>query len=145
MRTAVLAKILYGVFGALYLTAGATVLLFRTGLLPETVKNIILDVARDDLNAVHLSQEFGTFLIFVGLITFWFMRHYEQSLLFHWAMTATWGLFAFVHWYDVRHELESAVGPMINTIPFLLFLSIGLLTTNRKPGRSGDEKKVAAP
>jgi len=29
-----------------------------------------------------------------GLVTLWFVLHYDQSRMFHWAMTLFWGLFA---------------------------------------------------
>src|SRR5262249_23026083 len=121
-----------GLFGTLYLAAGATVLLFRTGLLPDPVKQIIIDSTQGDLNSVHIVQELGSALIFIGLITFWFIWQYEQSNWFHWAMTTFWGLFALVHWFDVRGPFPSVAGPLINTIPYLLFTSIGLLTIRRQ-------------
>jgi hypothetical protein len=127
MITKVLARSLYGLFGVLYLVAGGTVLLFKTGLLPDAVRGEILHIAQDNLNGVHLMQEFGSLLIFVGLITLWFTWHYKESRLFHWAMTAFWGLLALIHWFDVRGPVESAVGPAINTIPFALFFVVGLL------------------
>jgi hypothetical protein len=121
---------MYTLFGTLYLVAGIAVLLFRTGFLPEAVKNVILDTAQGDMNSVHITQEFGSVLVFVGLITFWFVRRYEQNLFFHWAMTAFWGLFALIHWFDVRGgPVRVDSGVLINTIPFILFLSIGLLRT----------------
>jgi hypothetical protein len=72
-------------------------------------------------------QEFGSLLVFAGLITFWFIRHYEHSRTFHWAMTAFWGLLALIHWIDVRGSWQSVVGPAINTIPLVLFVAVGLL------------------
>jgi hypothetical protein len=139
MVTRVLARSLYGLFGALYLVAGMSVLLLRTGLLPAPVRDLIMDIGQDTPNTLHIMQEFGTALIFVGLITFWFLRHYEQSRPFHWAMTAFWALFALVHWFDVRGPFRSAVGPAINTIPFALFLLVGLLreTSERKTKPGG--------
>jgi hypothetical protein len=132
MSRAILAKALYILFGALYLTAGAAALLFRTGLLPAFAKDILLDVAQGNLNAVHISQELGSLLVFAGLITFWFARHYQQSLFFHWAMTTFWALFALIHWFDVRGPIRFDTGVLINAIPFILFLLVGLVTTNRK-------------
>jgi hypothetical protein len=82
-RNGMLAKSLYVLFGVLYLGAGTTVLLFRTGLLPPAVKSTLLDAARGDLNGVYLAQEFGSLLVFAGLITLWFARHIQQSLFFH--------------------------------------------------------------
>ena len=120
-------KSLYGLVGTVFLLAGATILLFRTGLLPGSVSNLISDIAHHDANALHLLQEFSALLVFVGLITFWFIRHYEQSRAFHWAMTGFWGLIALVHWFDVREPVGSVVGLVVNTIPFALFFLVGLL------------------
>jgi|SRR6516162_4697733 hypothetical protein len=133
MRSGTLARSLYVLFGALYLVAGSTALLFRTNLLPAAAKNALLEAARGDLNAVHISQEFGSLLIFAGLITLWFARHYEQSLFFHWAMTTFWALFALIHWFDVRGPVRLDAGVLINALPFILFLAVGLVTRNRKP------------
>lgn len=52
--------------------------------------------------ALFLVAGFGALLVFVGLITLWFARHYESSRPFHWAMTASWALHALAHWFDVR-------------------------------------------
>jgi hypothetical protein len=132
MISRILAKALYLLFGVLYLAAGVTVLLFRTGLLPAWAKNAILESANGDLNAVHISQEFGSLLVFAGLITVWFTRHYEQSLYFHWAMTTFWALFALIHLFDVRGDIRFDIGVLTNAIPFVLFLTVGLLTGNRQ-------------
>ena len=134
MITRVLAKSLYGLFGAVYLVAGVSVLLLGTGLLPDAVRHIIVSVAQDNLNTLHIMQEFGSILVFVGLITLWFIRHYGQSRPFHWAMTAFWGLFALVHWFDVRGSFQFGVGPLINTVPLGLFVVIGLLRQSSEGG-----------
>ena len=127
MLTRILAMSLYGLFGVGYLVVGISVLLLRTPLLPDAVRNVILAAARDDSNTLHIIQELGTVLVFVGLITLWFIRHYDQSRAFHWAVTTFWGLLALIHWFDVRGPYESVVGPLINTIPVALFLVVGLL------------------
>jgi hypothetical protein len=125
---------LYALIGAVFLVAGVSVLLFKTGLLPEPVTDHISGAARGDLNALHLLQEFASLMVFAGLITFWFTWHYDQSSLFHWAMTVFWALFALAHWFDVRGPIESAVGPAINTVPFALFVLIGLLRAKARKG-----------
>jgi hypothetical protein len=122
-----LAKSVYGLVGALFLAAGISVLLLGTGMLPEPVRDLIVDIADGNSNSLHIMQEFGSLLVFVGLITFWFLRHYEQSRPFHWAMTVFWGLIALVHWVDVRGAFHPGIGPLINTAPFGLFVVIGLL------------------
>ena len=122
-----LTKAFYGLIGTLLLLAGGTVLLLRTGLLPGSLQNLIFNVAHGDLNAVHILQEFSALLVFAGLMSLWAMRHYEQSRPFHWALTTFWGLLALVHWVDARGEFRSVVGPLINTVPFALFVILGLL------------------
>ena len=127
MKIDAIAKFVYGFFGTVFLIGGATVMLFHTGLLPGPVQNLIIDVAHGDPNAVHLMQEFASILVFAGLVSIWFVRHYEHSNLYHWAMTAFWALFAIAHWVDGREGPRAVTGPLIDTIPFLLFLLIGLL------------------
>lgn len=127
MGTRAVAKSLYALFGVVYLAAGVGVLLAGTGLLPGFAAALIADVSHGDANTLHVMQEFGSVLVFVGLTTFWFVRHYEHSRAFHWAMTAFWGLFALIHWFDIRGPLRSLAGPAVNTVPFVLFASVGLL------------------
>jgi hypothetical protein len=126
MATRTLVRSFHALFGAAYLLAGAAVLLLGTGLLPDPVRDLINAIARDTPNTLHVMQEFGSLLVFVGLITFWFVWHYDQSRPFHWAMTVFWGLLALIHWFDIRGPFPSAVGPLINSVPFALFLAVGL-------------------
>lgn len=134
MRTniKIIANSLYGFFGIVFLVVGAVVLLLSTGLLPDTVENIVVGFGHGDSTTLHIIQELGSVLIFVGLITFWFIRHYEQSMPFHWSMTTFLGLFALAHWFDVSGSFRSGIGQMINTIPFILFLLVGLLRSSSK-------------
>jgi len=120
-------KVIYGFFAAAFLFVGLFALAAGTGLLPEPLNGLALDVGHGDANAVHIIQEFGAFLVFIGLIVLWFMRHYDQSQPFHWAMTIAWGLIALAHWFDVRGSRNSVLGPTINSIPFILFAALGLL------------------
>jgi hypothetical protein len=136
----VLTNAFYGAVGTILLAAGGSALLFNTGLLPDALKGILVDFSRGDLNTLHVMQEFGSVLVFTGLITLWFLLHYEQSQAFHWSMTTFWALFALVHWFDVRGPFASIAGPLVNTVPFLLFVAIGLLRTaaeGKPPDRGG--------
>jgi hypothetical protein len=120
-----LVKTVYVLFGVLFLGVGLGVLLSDSGLLPG-VRGVALGFAHNDLNTLHIMQEYGAILVFVGLITLWFARRYELSGPFHWAMTASWALHALAHWFDVRGA-RSLAGPLVNTVPFALFLLLGLL------------------
>jgi hypothetical protein len=123
----ILSQALYIVFGVIYLVAGVGVLLLGTGLLPGAVSDLIISIGQDNSNTLHIMQEFGSLLVFAGLITLWFARHYDQSRPFHWAMTVFWGLFALVHWFDIRGSFRFDIGTAINTIPLALFAVVGLL------------------
>ena len=141
MNIKVIANYIYGFFGSIFLVVGAVVLLLTTGLLPDKVENIVMSFGHGDSNTLHIIQELGSILVFVGLITFWFIRHYEQSMPFHWAMTTFWGLFALAHWFDVSGSFHSGVGQLINTVPFILFVLLGLLRKNSKVKAEGRPKK----
>jgi hypothetical protein len=78
------ARSLYGFFAVIFLIVGVSVLSLRIGLLPDFARSIVMNAAHEDLNAAHLIQEFGSMLVFAGLISVWFIRHYEQSKFFHW-------------------------------------------------------------
>ena len=127
MNIKVIANSIYGFFGTLFLVVGAVVLLLPTGLLPDAVENIVMDFGHGDMNTLHIIQELGSILVFVGLITFWFIRHYDQSMPFHWAMTIFWALFALAHFFDVRGSFQIGIGQIINAVPFILFVLLGLL------------------
>jgi hypothetical protein len=129
MRTAtrILTKLIYGLFGAGFLAAGASTLLVNTGILPEAVRSALVESARNDPETLHVLQEFGSLLVFVGLITLWFLQHYDRSLPFHWVTTIFWALIALVHWFDVRGPNPSVVGPLVTTVPFALFALLGVM------------------
>jgi hypothetical protein len=129
-------KSLYALLGAIFLLGGATVLLLGTGLLPTPVRDVILSIGEDNPNTLHLMQEYATLLVLVALLTFWFIKHYEVSRTFHWAMTLFWGLIALVHWFDPRGQFHHGVGEAITSIPFVLFVAVGLLreTAERRTG-----------
>src|SRR5262245_31549048 len=88
--TRALAKLTYALFGTLFLAAGAATLLVNTGLLPDALRNCVVHFAQDNPGMLHIIQEFGSLMVLAGLLTFWFIAHYEQSQGFHWAMTAYW-------------------------------------------------------
>ena len=50
-------KIVYGLFGVFFVLVGGSVLLLNTGLLPEAVRNIIVDYAKGDGRLLHVIQE----------------------------------------------------------------------------------------
>jgi hypothetical protein len=146
MKTAtrILAKVVYGLVGTAFLAAGASTLLVNTGLLPSAINDSVLRFSQGNLGMLHVLQEFGTLMVFAGLVTFWFVWHYEQSHAFHWFMTAYWGLMALIHWFHVAGPAPSVVGPLINTVPVALFLTIGLLRVATERERPHERSSTAA-
>jgi hypothetical protein len=127
MSIRLLAKSLYALLAVVFLLGGTAVLLLGTGLLPTPVKDVILSIGENNLNTLHLMQEYATLLVLIGLLTFWFIKHYGESRAFHWVMTAFWGLIALIHWFDPNGRLHYGLGEALNSIPFLLFVLLGLL------------------
>src|SRR5262245_38803457 len=120
-------RILYGMTAAIFFLAGASILAVNTGLLPRVVSDVVMEESQGSLQTLHVAQELGTLLLFAGLITFWFLRHYEQSGFFHWALTIFWGLLALVHWIDVRGPDPDMAGNLVTSIPCVVFVAAGLL------------------
>ena len=149
MKTAIriLAKVVYGLVGAALLAAGAIILLVNTGLLPDALREGVLKFSQNNLGMLHILQEFGTLMVFAGLVTFWFIRHYEQSHAFHWAMTIYWAIMAIIHWFNVAGPWTSILSPIINTIPVVVFLLIGVLrvVTEREQSREVTPTAQAVP
>lgn len=145
MRAKAFVRIFYVLFGAVFLAVGLAVLLMETGLLPAGAKETALGFAHGNAETLHVMQEYGALLVFVGLITLWFAHRYELSRPFHWAMAAAWALHAFVHWFDVRGA-RGVAGPLVNTVPFALFLLAGLLRLRaREAKKPGDELLPGLP
>ncbi|MES2620157.1 MAG: hypothetical protein V4615_04825 [Bacteroidota bacterium] len=119
-------KFLYALAGSFLLIAGIATTLMNTGLMPAYVIDVVTKISGPDLNALHLLQEFGSIMVFAGVMCFWFIKHYESSTVFHWAFTVFLALLALIHWLDVRGMRPSMEGPIINTIPFALFLIAGM-------------------
>jgi hypothetical protein len=136
--TRLLAMGTYALLGAGFLAAGASTLLVNTGLLPEGIRDTVIRFSQDNLMMLHIVQEFGSVLVLIGLLTFWFIANYDRSRFFHWAMTVYWAIMALIHWFHVAEPLTSVVGPLIITLPFLLFLLIGVMReATEKPRLAG--------
>jgi phosphoglycerol transferase MdoB-like AlkP superfamily enzyme len=63
----------------------------------------------------------------VGLLFVWFARHYEHSIKFHWAVVFYLALDAWVHWFNAFGVFEQEPSAVINAIPFVVYLVLGLL------------------
>ena len=127
MWVRLIARTVYVLSGVLLLAIGTGVYFARTGMLPGAAQAFLDEATRGDALTLHVAQEFGSFVVFAGLACLWCAGRYEQSGPLHAGMTVAWGLFALAHWVDVRGPNPSVAGPLINTVPFALFVVVGAL------------------
>ena len=127
----ILTRSVYALVGAVYLSIGVVVILLGTGILPAWVHDRIFEMGQGDPFTMHLIQETGTLWVLAGMLFVWFARHYEHSMKFHWAVTFYFALDAWVHWFNAFGAFEHEPRAVINAIPFLLFLLLGILRKMR--------------
>ena len=75
----------------------------------------------------HLTQEFGTLAIAVGLVFPWQARHEEPSRSLHWLLTLYLVLDAPIHGVGPQGFIGSLQRGLINLIPPLFLLILGVL------------------
>lgn len=69
----------------------------------------------------HLVREGGALGVFVGLMAFWGLFHFEQRRPVHFALLLLGALFAGIHWADYFGGDRTLLSPLLNSIPFLAF------------------------
>ena len=107
-----LARLVYGVFGVLAIGLGI-VAVFKPALaLPGE--------AFSPLTA-HLTQEQGSEGVFIGLMAFWCLFHFDHRRPVHFGLVLFTGLFAGIHWAEYLHGRRPLMSPLANSVPFLLF------------------------
>jgi hypothetical protein len=129
VNLAVVTKALYALLGVLYVLAGIGAMVLPLGWVSpswagdEAVP--IYQAAAPDSYVNHLTQEFGTLAIAVGFVFLWQARRAEQSL--HWLLTVYLMLDASIHWFGPQGLIGSPRRGVINSIPPLIMLTLGLL------------------
>ena len=132
----VVTRSVYLVTGAVYLAIGIGVLLLGTGILPASVHDRVFEIGQNNPFTMHLIQETGTLWVLVGMLFVWFARHYQHSARFHWAVTFYFALDAWVHWFSAYGVFENEPRAIYNAIPFVLFLTLGLLRRPQPQART---------
>jgi len=103
----------YGLLGLATLALGVLGMLAPTGWLP----GIAAEAGTEER---HLTQEFGSALVFVGLMTFWCAFNLERSRTVHYLLMAFFALLSLVHWLDYGRDTRPLASALFNTLPFLL-------------------------
>ncbi len=104
-------KVVYALLGTLALTVGAVALVMPSVALPPDISMPI---------ASHLVREEASAFVFIGLMFFWCLTHYEQRRPVHLALLVFNVLFAGVLWADHLTAQSGIADALINTIPVAL-------------------------
>jgi hypothetical protein len=103
--------VVYGLLGTLAVAAGAIALVMPGVALPPDSVNELTS---------HLTRELSSAFVFIGLMFFWCLTHYEQRRPVHMAMLVFIVLFTGVHWNDYLQGRSELMSPLVNTVPVAL-------------------------
>ena len=127
MTIAKLTRVIYGILGAWYVVGGVGSMLMPTGWLPPSVMDQFLNQEPLSEFVAHLLQEFGTLLLAVGVTFIYLAFHKPWSAAFHWALTAYFASDSLIHWIGPDGPIGSLSRGLINTVPPVVMLVLGLL------------------
>lgn len=113
--------IVYGVYGSVAILAGTTALLFPTMLEPDGSSDLI-----------HIFREQGAALVFVGLISYWLMFHYDQRRTVHLLLTVFAFLIAGIHWFDFFGGRRPLASALLNSLGFVVLLALAIFSPRAK-------------
>lgn len=105
--------LVYGIYGTLALLVGVTALLFPTTLEPDAPSEVI-----------HILREGGAASVFVGLMSFWLLFHYEQRRTVHLLLTVFAFLIAGIHWFDYFGGRKPLASALLNSVGFAVLLAM---------------------
>ena len=120
-------RIVYGLFGVLYVLIGVGSMLLPTGWLPRDLADHFLAGDIPSPFFEHLLQEFGTVVLALGFVFLWYAIRKEQSRTFHWAMTFYFSLDSLIHWVGPEGLIGSWRRGIANSVPLAVMLLLGLL------------------
>lgn len=101
----------YGLLGFLAMAAGLVAYIRPAVALPS-----------DQVTGLtaHLTQELSSAFIFIGLMFFWCLRHYQQRRPVHLALLVFTVFFAGAHWPDSFGDRRELVSILVNSVPVAL-------------------------
>ena len=113
--------IVYCIFGSVALLAGTAALFFPATLEPD-----------GSVNLIHIFREQGAALVFVGLISFWLLFHYDQRRTVHILLTIFAFLIAGIHWFDFFGGRRPLASALVNSIGFVALLVLAIFSPRPK-------------
>lgn len=101
----------YVVLGTLALAAGIVALVAPGVIIPNAASSPL---------TAHLVREQAAGFVFIGLMFYWCLAHFEQRRIVHLALLLFTVLFAGIHFRDFLNTQRDILSPVINSIPVLL-------------------------
>lgn len=116
-----LSLVVYGIFGSVAFLGGTAALLFPATLEPAGSAELI-----------HIFRESGAAMVFVGLMSFWLMFHYDQRRTVHLFLTVFAFLIAGIHWWDFFGGRRPLASGLLNSLGFVVLLALAIFTPRPK-------------
>lgn len=139
MTLLTLSKGVYVLLGVLYLLVGIGAMLLPAGWISSQWAGgaaVLYNAAAPESFLNHLTQEFGTLVIAVGLVFLWQARRPQPSRSLHWLLTFYLVLDSLIHWVGPQGLIGSFQRGLVNSIPPLLLLVLGLLRERANRSRA---------
>ena len=127
----------YLLLGVVYLLIGIGAMLMPAGWISSQWVGgaaTLYDAAAPDSYLNHLTQEFGTLAIATGFVFLWQACGAAPSRSLHWLLTLYLALDSLIHWVGPQGLIGSLQRGLINSIPPLLMLTLGLLRERANRG-----------
>ena len=108
-----LSLLVYALYGIVGIFIGLAAILFPTALEPDASSRFI-----------HIFREGGAASVFVGLVSFWLLFHYEQRRTVHLLLTVFAFLIAGIHWFDYFAGRKPLASALLNSVGFAVLLTM---------------------
>jgi uncharacterized membrane protein len=121
-------RIIYGLIGTVAILLG-----FGVFLLP----GLLTSDAERTPAIIHLLREEAAAVIFIGLMSLWCIFNYEKRTAVHYFLIVYAFLMAAIHWSDYLTGHRHLMSPLLNTVPFAVFVLMALMSRSQTTVREG--------
>lgn len=121
-----LSLLVYGIYGIVGIFVGLAAILFPATLEPEASARLI-----------HIIREGGAASVFVGLMSFWLLFHYDQRRTVHLLLTVFAFLIAGIHWFDYFGGRKPLASALLNSVGFAVLSALAIVSPRPKKVNRG--------
>ena len=104
---------MYGLLGTVAIASATAALISPRVILSDDVYTGL---------TAHLVREQAAGFVFIGLMFFWCLRHFESRGPVHAGLLVFTTIFAGIHWWDYLQSYRDLTSPLANSVPSLLLL-----------------------